>query len=110
MLGATDTAKRPEVAPVGIVAIIAVGLQELIVSGDPFSNTWLVDSEVPKPEPDTTTWLPTAPVVAESPVIAGAGEVVELIDTLSNVAVARVEPVSLLTARPTYTFVAIVIV
>ena len=53
------------------------------------------------------------PAPAAMPAAVGetpAGVVVELIDTLSNVAVVRIEVLSLLTTKPTYTFCAMVIV
>jgi len=37
------------------------------------------------------TWLPTVPVVAERLVITGGANMLELTDTLSKVAVARLE-------------------
>jgi hypothetical protein len=100
MLGATETAKGPEVAPVGIVMVMDVLLQELIVTSPPFSRTPLLPWEAPNPEPEITTWLPTDPVVAERLVMTGAGAEAELTDTLSRVAVAREEVEELLAARP----------
>ena len=50
------------------------------------------------------------PVVAETLVITGAGAAVELIDTLSNVAVARVDVLPLVTPSPIYTVCAMLIV
>ena len=50
------------------------------------------------------------PVVGETPVITGPGTAVELTDTLSNVAVTGVDVLLLATARPTYTFPAMLIV
>jgi hypothetical protein len=48
-----------------------------------------------------TTWLPTDTVVADALVMAGAGVAVVLIDTLSNVTVARAEEFELLaTPKP----------
>jgi hypothetical protein len=110
MLGATETTMYPEVAPVGIVMMIDVLLHELTVTGALLSVTRLPLCDAPKPEPVICTWLPTEPVVAEMLLITGAGEAVELIETLSKVAVARAVVLSLLTARPTYTFCAILIV
>jgi hypothetical protein len=112
MLGATDTTIGPEVAPVGIVITINALLQVLIVTGVPFKFTKLPPCEAPNPEPEIITWLPTGPVVANRLVITGAGkpDPGALIDTLSNVAVARLELLSLLTASPMYTFCAIVTV
>jgi hypothetical protein len=87
MLGATETAMYPDVAAVGIVMVMEVLLQELIVTGLSFKSTKLPLSEAPKPVPEITTSLPIDPVVAETLVMTGAGNAVELIDTLSNVAV-----------------------
>ena len=70
---------------------IAVELQELMVTGALFSVTTLPSSVVPNPEPLIVTWLPTSPVVAEREVISGGGVAAELIETLSNAAVARPE-------------------
>jgi hypothetical protein len=55
MLGATETMKFPEVAPVGIVRVMEVLLQELIVTGALFSVTKLPFCVAPKPEPVITT-------------------------------------------------------
>jgi hypothetical protein len=55
MLGATDTARGPEVAPEGIVIVNEVGLQELIVTSPSFSVTMLLPWGVPKPVPVITT-------------------------------------------------------
>jgi len=107
MLGATETASGPEVAPDGIVMLIDVPLHTFIVTSAPFKVT---KPAVPNPVPEMTTWLPTDPVVAETPVMAGAGAAEELTDTLSNVAVASADVLRLLTASPIYTFVAIVTV
>jgi hypothetical protein len=104
MLGATETSKGPEVAPVGMLILIDVPLQVLTVTAAPFSNTALPPCAAPNPEPDITTWLPMDPVVADTAVITGAGAAAEFTDTLSNVAVAKEEVVRLLTASPTYTF------
>jgi hypothetical protein len=110
MLGATDTTSNPVVAPVGIVAVIDASLQELIVTGTAFNVTTLPPSEAPNPEPLIVTWLLTLPVVAETLVMTGAGAAAELTETLSKVAVARDEVLPLVTASPTYTFVAMLIV
>jgi hypothetical protein len=101
MLGATETSNGPEVAPVGIVMMIEVLLHELIDAGALFNNTKLPPCEAPKPVPVINTWLPIAPVVAETLVMTGAGAAVELIDTLSKVAVASAELLPLVTAKPT---------
>jgi hypothetical protein len=87
MLGATDTTKSPDAAPLGIVIEIEASPHELIVAAVPGNRTTLDPWDAPKKEPETTTWVPTGPVVAEREVIAGAGEVAELNETLSNVAV-----------------------
>jgi hypothetical protein len=100
MVGATETAKGPEVAPAGIVIVMDAALQELIVASAPFSVTMPLPCDAPKPLPEITTWLPIAPVVAETLVMTGAGAAVELTDTLSKVAVASAELLLLLTARP----------
>jgi hypothetical protein len=57
MLGATETTKGPEVAPVGMVMVIDVPLQELMlmVNGAPFSVTMLLPCAAPKPVPEITT-------------------------------------------------------
>jgi len=110
MLGAMETSKGPEVAPVGIVIVMDVLLQVLMVTAAPFSRTALPPCEAPKPEPEITTWLPIDPVVAETAVMTGAGAAVELTDTASKLAVARAEVFRLLTARPTYTFCAMLTV
>ena len=99
--GAAETSNGPEVAPGGMVIVSDVSLQPLIVTAPPFSSTALRPGVAPKPEPLTTTWLPTDPVVAETAVITGAGAAAEFTDTLSNVAVANEAVVRLLTANPT---------
>ena len=55
MLGATDTNSGPDVAPVGIVIVIDVALQELIVIGELFSVTKLPFCVAPNPVPVITT-------------------------------------------------------
>jgi hypothetical protein len=110
MLGATDTTNTPVVAPDGIVIAIELSLQELIVTGTSFNVTTLPLSDAPNPEPLIVTWLPTPPVVADTLVMTGAGAATELTETLSKVAVANDEVLSLVTNNPTYTFVAMLIV
>src|SRR5215467_15348617 len=110
MLGATVTNRDPVVAPFGIVIVIDVALQLLTVAGAPFNWTALLPCVAPKPEPVIITWLPTDPVVAETAVIAGAGAAPEFTDTLSNTPVAVEDVVRLLTAKPMYTFCAMVTV
>ena len=109
-VGATETAIGPEVAPVGIVTVIDVALQVLIVTKAPFSVTMLLPCDAPNPDPEIMAWLPTIPVLGETPVMTVVGLVEEVIDTLSKVDVARTELLFPLTARPTYTFAAIVTV
>jgi hypothetical protein len=84
--GATDTATYPELAPVGIVAVIAVALQEFTVSNAPFNVTRLLPCVEPKFDPSISNWLPTLPVVAERLEMTGAKLVDELTERLSNVA------------------------
>ena len=55
MLGATETAKGPEVAPSGIVMVMEMSLQELIVTSTPFSSTTLLPCNAPNPVPVITT-------------------------------------------------------
>jgi len=104
MLGATETTSGPEVAPAGIVMVIEVLLQELMVTGAPFSVTRLLPCGEPNPVPEITTWLPTGPVVADTLLITGAGAAAEFTETLSKVAVASAEVLLLHTANPMYTF------
>jgi hypothetical protein len=55
MLGATDTASGPEVAPDAIVMVMDAALQELMLIGAPFSSTTLLPCVAPNPLPDITT-------------------------------------------------------
>src|SRR5256885_1005967 len=82
--GATETSNGPLVAPDGMVSVSDVALQLLIVTAAPFSSTVLPPCVAPKPVPAITTWLPTDPVVAETPVIAGAGDCAEPTDRKST--------------------------
>ena len=104
MAGPTDTTRYPDVAPAGIVIVIELALQELIVAATAFIRAWLLPCDAPNPDPEITIWLPTEAVVAETPVITGAGLDGVLIDTLSNVAVYVVDVLWLVTPRPMYTF------
>jgi hypothetical protein len=106
MLGATDTTKYPELAPVGIVIVIEVALHEFTVATVPLNKTVLLPCVDPNPVPVMVTWLPTEPVVADTPEMTGAEAEEELRDTLSNVAVYVLLVLPLLTPSPTYTFVA----
>src|SRR5216110_543346 len=65
MLGATDTTTGPEVAPVGMVTVIDVPLQEVAAIAEPFNITAPVPCEAPKPEPEITAWLPATPAAGE---------------------------------------------
>jgi hypothetical protein len=98
------TTIQPDVAPVGIVMLIEVLLQEFTVTGTAFSVTKLGPRVAPKLSPVMVTWLPIGPVVTESPVIAGAGLALELTETLSNVAEFELFVFVLLTPSPTTTF------
>jgi len=106
MLGATDTTKGPEVAPVEMVMLMEVALQELMVNTLSFSSATLLPCEAPNPLPEITTWLPSTPLVADTLLITGAGAATVLTDTLSKVAVASAAALPLVTAKPTYTFCA----
>jgi hypothetical protein len=53
--GATETIKGPEVAPAGMVMLIELLLQELMVTGAPFSVTMLLPCAAPNAVPDITT-------------------------------------------------------
>jgi hypothetical protein len=87
MLGAMATVRYPEFAPVEIVMLIEVSLQELMVIAASLRSTALLPCVAPNPLPLIVTLLPTDPVVVESPVMTG-GVVVDVVtDTLSNVAV-----------------------
>jgi hypothetical protein len=61
MLGATETANRPDTAPAGIVNVIELSLHELTVTGASFNVTMLLPCVAPNPEPEITAWLPTTP-------------------------------------------------
>ena len=80
------------------------------MTGTPPNVTTLPFCVVPKPAPLISTWFPIAPVVAETLVMTGGGAAAEEVDTLSNVAVAKAVVLPLETAKPMYTFCAIVIV
>jgi hypothetical protein len=85
-------------------------LQLFIVTATLFKVTKLPPCEAPNPVPLIATWLPTEPVVADTLVMTGAGADVELTETFAKAAVASVDVLRLLTAKPTYTFVAMSIV
>jgi hypothetical protein len=100
MLEASDTTSRPDVAPVGNVKMMDVAVHMSTGTGAPFKATKLPPWLAPKFKPLIVIWLPTDPVVPETPVMAGAGVAAELIETLSKVAVSRAVVVPLLTASP----------
>jgi hypothetical protein len=108
----TVTTTFPVVAPGGTSATMPVELQPVGVAIVPLNVTALDPCVDPKFVPVIVIELPTDPEVGDRLVITGFDDdpELELIDTLSNVAVARLELFSLLTASPMYTFCAIVTV
>jgi hypothetical protein len=110
MLGATDASSGPEVAPAGMEMLMDVAPQLLIVTGTPFNKTTLFPCVPPKLAPLICTGLPRDPVVADTLVITGAGALAEFTDTLSKVAVASAVVLPLVTAKPTNTLCAMVMV
>jgi hypothetical protein len=86
------------------VIVIEVALHELIVVGAPFKRTALPACVAPNPVPEMATWPPTAPVVADTEVITGAGFADVSTETLSKVAVPKVDVPPLVTNKPMYTF------
>jgi hypothetical protein len=110
MVGATRTARGPDVAPVGIVAVTEVALQAVTGATTPFSITALLPCVAPNPDPEITTEVPTGPPVVDSAVMAGVAALGVFTDTLSNVAVARAELLELFATNPIYTFCAMLIV
>src|SRR5579863_5535449 len=101
IVGATITTRSPLTAPLGILIDIDPVLQLFTVTGVPCSSTRLFPCELPKFCPVIVTWLPTDPVVADTPVITGAGAAVVFSDTLSNVPVYSVVALMLPTVKPT---------
>src|SRR5690348_11088759 len=91
MVGATITTTFPLLAPAGTVTSIVVFVQPFTGIETPPNMTTLFPWEAPNPEPIIANVVPTEPAVTESEVITGAGLAVELTDTLSNVAVAKLE-------------------
>jgi hypothetical protein len=108
----TVTITFPVVAPVGTVTAMFVALQLVTVAVVPLKLIVPEPCVEPKFVPTIVTEFPTTPESGNRPVITGAEDPDPgpLIDTLSNVAVARLELLSLLTASPMYTFCAIVTV
>jgi hypothetical protein len=87
-----------------------VALQAVTGATTPLTITVPVLCVAPNPDPEMTTDVPTGPAVVDSELIAGAGALGVLTDTLSNVAVARAELLELFTTNPMYTFCAMLIV
>jgi hypothetical protein len=83
----TVTKTFPVTAPTGTVRSISVSIQCVGVAGIELKVTVLAPWDGPNAVPLITTEAPTAPAVGDRPVMIGAGAVVELIDTLSKVAV-----------------------
>jgi|SRR5437867_8522073 len=110
MPGARETTKGPVVAPDGTVAVIDVALHALTVAALSLNKTTPFPEEAPKPVPEITTWPPIDPVVAETLVMAGAGFVAVVIEKLSMLPVYKAPVLPLLTASPTYTFCAMLMV
>src|SRR6266481_9732666 len=105
----TVTGPVPGVAVFGTFATTCVLLQlALAVATPPLKLTALLPCVAPKLEPVMVTAVPTAPKLGDTPVTNGVVPTLRV--TLSNVAVVRVELLSLLTTKPTYTFCAMVIV
>jgi hypothetical protein len=104
MLGATDTTNDPDVAAEGIVMAMELVLQLLTVVGDPFSVTVLLPCEAPNAEPSISTWVPMGPSVGEMLLMNGEGLAAVLTETLSKVAVAKVDVLPVYTPSPMYTF------
>src|SRR5712691_5318611 len=95
----TVTVTFPVVALFGAIATICALLQLVIeVAGAPLKLTVLVPWVAPKLEPVIVTDVPTPPRLGDKPVTKGVDPMVT--DTLSKVAVARLEVVSLLAASP----------
>lgn len=84
-LPATVTSTFPVVAPFGTGTSISVSPQLVGIAGVELNVTVLDPWEAPKLVPVITTEVPTGPEFADRPEIVGAGDVVELIDTLSKV-------------------------
>jgi hypothetical protein len=96
----TVTGPAPGVAVLGTLATICVLVQLVIDDATPpLKLTVLVPCVVPKLEPVTVTMVPTPPRFGDTPVTNGVVPTVSV--TLSNVAVVRVDVLSLLTTSPT---------
>ena len=105
----TVTGPDPDGAVLGTAATICVLLQLVIEeAADPLNLTVLLPWAAPKFDPAIVTDVPNAPKAGDTPVTKGLAPIVT--DTLSNVTVATFVMSSLHTAKPMYTFCAIVIV
>lgn len=101
MLGPTRTQISAVVAAVGIVMVMEVALHELTVTGASFKTTALLPCEVPNPEPEITTCVPTGPVVVDRLVITGGVTLLDVTDTLSKYSVVGLFADPPLAAKPT---------
>lgn len=108
MVGPRSTVRGPDVAPLGMVAVIEFGLQEFTVITLSFKTTRLFPWEAPKPDPNTDMSYPGSPDAGQMLLMAGGEDAAEETETLSIVAVTRVQlqESALDTAKPMYTFVA----
>jgi len=100
MDGARVTTNSPEVEAVGTVIVMEVSLHEVTGTAAPFSSTALPPWVTPKPEPESTTVLPTDPVVGEMALNIGELVPFAVTETLSNVAVAREVAEGVATPKP----------
>jgi len=95
----TTTGPAPAGMVLGTTATIEVLLQLVIDDGAiPLKVTVLVPCVAPKSVPVIVTLVPTLPEFGERLITLGIEP--EVIDTLSKVPVAKVEPLTLATARP----------
>jgi hypothetical protein len=96
------TTTFPVMAPLGTGATILVSLQLAGVAVDPLKVMVLAPWAEPKFDPVMVTEVPTGPDAGDRLVITGDdGPEGVVTETLSNVAVERLELSSLLTAKPT---------
>jgi hypothetical protein len=107
----TVTVTGPLVVLLGTVAVMLVLLQDVTVAAMPLKRSWLLPGLEPKVLPATVTVPPTGAAGGVKLVMTGVTtSAVGLIDSLSNVPAVRAELDVLVTARPTNTFPAIVMV
>jgi hypothetical protein len=105
----TVTGPGPAGAVFGTAATICVLLQLVTeVACAPLKLTVLVPCVAPKFEPAIVTDVPVPPRFGDTPVTKGV--VPTVTDMLSKVPVASADVLPLLTAKPTYTFWAMLIV